>query len=122
MNDILTFAVRTLVTDGRLCMWMPANSDEEIEISVPMHQNLEVLSTSVQPFNNCEHHLSSFESKCLTLSPGSRRLITYRRLPEGVLSDVSSKRQKGDASGVSADELNAFRRTVSPSSILSRTC
>ncbi|KAL4787258.1 hypothetical protein BJX76DRAFT_345739 [Aspergillus varians] len=93
MNDILTFAARTLITDGRLCMWMPTASDEEAEISVPMHPNLEVTSVSVQPFNNW-----------------SRRLITYRRLPEGELSDVSSRRQIDDAAGVSADDLNAFRR------------
>jgi tRNA (guanine10-N2)-methyltransferase len=47
-------------------------------------------------------------------SLGSRRLITYRRLPEGVLSDVSSGRRKDDAAGVSADDLNAFRRIVCP--------
>ncbi|KAL4977533.1 hypothetical protein BDW66DRAFT_158881 [Aspergillus desertorum] len=82
MNDILTFAARTLVTGGRLCMWMPTSGEEETELSVPMHENLEVLSISVQPFNNW-----------------SRRLITYRRLAEGVLSDVSSGRRKGDAAG-----------------------
>ncbi|KAL5000521.1 hypothetical protein BDV10DRAFT_192824 [Aspergillus recurvatus] len=93
MNDILTFAARTLVTGGRLCMWMPTSGEEEGELSVPMQENLEVLSISIQPFNNW-----------------SRRLITYRRLPEGVLSDVSSGRRKDDAAGVSADDLNAFRR------------
>ncbi|KAL4773053.1 hypothetical protein BDW60DRAFT_216246 [Aspergillus nidulans var. acristatus] len=93
MNDILNFAARTLVTGGRLCMWMPTSGEEEAELSVPMQENLEVLSISVQPFNNW-----------------SRRLITYRRLPEGVLSDVSSGRRKDDAAGVSADDLNAFRR------------
>ncbi|KAL4862699.1 hypothetical protein BDV12DRAFT_190209 [Aspergillus spectabilis] len=93
LNDILAFAARTLITDGRLSMWMPTANDEEVELSIPMHENLEVLSVSVQPFSNW-----------------SRRLITYRRLPEGVLSDVSLGRQKGDSTGVSADELNAFRR------------
>ncbi|KAL4881549.1 SIR2-domain-containing protein [Aspergillus karnatakaensis] len=91
--DILAFAARTLVTDGRLSMWMPTANDEEVELNIPMHENLEVLSVSVQPFNNW-----------------SRRLITYRRLPEGELSDISLGRSKGDATGVSADELNAFRR------------
>ncbi|KAL3476340.1 SIR2-domain-containing protein [Aspergillus californicus] len=93
LNDILAFAARTLVTDGRLAMWMPTSNDEEVELSVPMHPNLEVLSVSVQPFTTW-----------------SRRLITYRRLPKGVVSDVSLGRQKGDATGASADELNAFRR------------
>lgn len=43
---------------------------------------------------------------------GSRRLITYRRLPEGELSDVSMARKKMDDQGYTADDLNAFRRTV----------
>ncbi|KAI9932934.1 NAD-dependent histone deacetylase sir2 [Aspergillus wentii] len=92
-NDILTFASETLVTDGRLSMWMPTASDEDVELTIPMHPNLEVVSVSVQPFNNW-----------------SRRLITYRRLPEGQVSDVSSRRQKNDDQGMYADELNAFRR------------
>jgi tRNA G10 N-methylase Trm11 len=55
MNDILNFAARTLVTGGRLCMWMPTSGEEEAELSVPMQENLEVLSISVQPFNNCKY-------------------------------------------------------------------
>lgn len=43
---------------------------------------------------------------------GSRRLITYRRLPEGQVSDVSLGRQKDDAQGIYADDLNEFRRKV----------
>lgn len=54
INDILNFAARTLVKDGRLCMWMPTTSDKEAEFPVPMHQNLEVISVSVQPFSNCK--------------------------------------------------------------------
>ncbi|KAF7592761.1 hypothetical protein BBP40_012519 [Aspergillus hancockii] len=92
-NDILDFASRTLVTNGRICMWMPTSSDEDGELRVPMNPNLEVVSVSVQPFNNW-----------------SRRLITYRRLPEGQVSDISMARQKGDAEGISADDLNSFRR------------
>ncbi|KAK1149395.1 NAD-dependent histone deacetylase sir2 [Aspergillus melleus] len=93
LHDILEFASQTLVTDGRLCMWMPTSGDEDVKLMIPMHQNLEVVSVSVQPFNNW-----------------ARRLITYRRLPEGQVSDVTLGRQKGDDQGVSADDLNAFRR------------
>lgn len=53
LNDILTFASQTLVTNGRLSMWMPTANDE-VELLVPMHPNLELASVSVQPFNNCE--------------------------------------------------------------------
>lgn len=53
-QDILQFAVRTLVINGRLVMWMPTASDEAIEFPVPMHPNLEVISVSTQCFHNCE--------------------------------------------------------------------
>lgn len=56
LNDILTFASQTLVTNGRLSMWMPTANDE-VELLVPMHSNLELVSVSVQPFNNCEYLL-----------------------------------------------------------------
>ncbi|KAA8648606.1 tRNA (guanine-N2-)-methyltransferase [Aspergillus tanneri] len=93
LHDILNFASQTLVTDGRLCMWMPTSNDEDVKLMIPMHQNLEVVSVSVQPFNQW-----------------SRRLITYRRLPDGQISDISLGRRKDDDGGVSADDLNAFRR------------
>lgn len=43
---------------------------------------------------------------------GSRRLMIYRRLPEGETSDVTLGRSKTDGEGVSADDLNAFRVKV----------
>lgn len=52
-RDVLDFAVRTLVPGGRLAMWMPTASDEDIEFPVPMHPNLEVVSVCVQPFSSC---------------------------------------------------------------------
>lgn len=54
LNDILTFASRTLVTNGRLSMWMPTANDEA-ELLVPMHPNLELVSISVQHFYNCNY-------------------------------------------------------------------
>lgn len=75
-------------------MWMPTASDEDIELEIPTHPNLEVVSVCVQPFNNW-----------------SRRLITYSRLPEGVVAENKFIRQRQDnPNGVSADDLNAFRR------------
>ncbi|KAJ5570159.1 RNA methylase family protein [Penicillium hispanicum] len=85
-RDVLDFAARSLVPNGRLAMWMPTASDEAVDFPVPMHPKLE-------PFHNW-----------------SRRLITYRRLPEGEISDVSQARSKADAEGTNADELNEFRR------------
>ncbi|KAJ5679431.1 tRNA (guanine(10)-N2)-methyltransferase [Penicillium macrosclerotiorum] len=94
-RDVLDFAARTLVPHGRLAMWMPTGSDEDVHFPVPMHPNLEVVNVSVQPFSNW-----------------SRRLITYRRLPEGEISDTTHGRAKTDALGTQADELNAFRQKV----------
>lgn len=64
-------------------------------------------STTVSFWEECsvEHHV-------LFGILGSRRLITYRRLPEGETSDVSVGRRKADSEGIYADELNAFRRKV----------
>ncbi|KAJ5168273.1 tRNA (guanine(10)-N2)-methyltransferase [Penicillium canariense] len=100
-RDVLDFAVRTLVPHGRLAMWMPTASDEAVEFPVPMHPNLEVVSVCVQPFSNW-----------------SRRLMIYRRLPEGQTSDVTLGRIKADGEGVSADDLNAFRVKYNTRNIL----
>lgn len=54
LNDILNFAARTLVPNGRISMWMPTASDEDVELEIPTHPSLEVISVSVQHFNNCE--------------------------------------------------------------------
>lgn len=53
-NDVLNFAVRSLVPNGRLSMWMPTTNDEKTEFPVPMHENLEIISISVQSFNTCK--------------------------------------------------------------------
>jgi tRNA (guanine10-N2)-methyltransferase len=47
---------------------------------------------------------------------GARRLMTYRRLPDGQVSDISKGRTKADQRGITADELNEFRRKVCPDS------
>lgn len=100
-------------------MWMPTASDEAKKFPVPMHPKLEVVSVCVQPFHNCESFLYSrsigqaahVDTYRQPLS-GSRRLMVYRRLPEGEMSDVTLGRSKTDGEGVSADDLNAFRVKV----------
>lgn len=91
LNDILTFAARTLVTDGRLSMWMPTANDE-VELVVPMHPNLELVSVSVQSFGNCKFSISFLQlnlwviviicgltfnrvSSTYDLSPAARRTV-----------------------------------------------
>jgi tRNA (guanine10-N2)-methyltransferase len=93
-DDILAFAVATLVENGRLSMWMPTANDEDIELVIPTHPCLDIVSVCVQPFNKW-----------------SRRLLTYRRktaseIPAGAL-EISQKEYE---QGVKADELNNFRR------------
>lgn len=59
------------------------------------------------------------------MSPGSRRLLTYRKLQEGEVSSVSRiKSATDDPNGVTADELNEFRRLVCVASNMqySRQC
>ncbi|KAF2447932.1 tRNA guanosine-2'-O-methyltransferase [Karstenula rhodostoma CBS 690.94] len=93
-DDILAFAVATLVENGRLSMWMPTANDEDVELIIPTHPCLDIVSVCVQPFNKW-----------------SRRLLTYRRraeseIPEGALESIKKEYEQG----VRADELNDFRR------------
>ncbi|KAH6609856.1 rna methylase family [Trichoderma cornu-damae] len=101
LDDILAFAADTLVDNGRLSFWMPTANDEEQEIPVPAHPCLEIVVVCVQTFNKW-----------------SRRLITYRRLPDSQVSssdlDAHEKRRTEAAAanntGTTADDLNPFRR------------
>uniref|UniRef100_A0A0D2Y1W5 tRNA (guanine(10)-N(2))-methyltransferase TRMT11 N-terminal domain-containing protein n=1 Tax=Fusarium oxysporum (strain Fo5176) TaxID=660025 RepID=A0A0D2Y1W5_FUSOF len=87
----------TLVDEGRLSFWMPTANDEDQEIPVPSHPYMGVVSVCTQPFNKW-----------------SRRLITYRRLPDSQVSqealEAYTNRQRLTLNGTSADELNPFRR------------
>lgn len=53
LNDILEFASRTLVENGRLCMWMPTANDQDVELMIPTHPSMEIMAVSVQQFGNC---------------------------------------------------------------------
>ncbi|EEA20364.1 RNA methylase family UPF0020 protein [Talaromyces marneffei ATCC 18224] len=95
-HDILDFAARTLVVGGRIAMWMPTANEQNVEFIIPTHPRLEIVNIGVQQF-----------------STWSRRLLTYRKLPEGEVSSVSRiKSVTDDPNGVTADELNEFRRLV----------
>jgi tRNA (guanine10-N2)-methyltransferase len=94
LDDILAFAVATLVEDGRISLWMPTANDEDIELIIPSHPCLELTSVCVQAFNKW-----------------SRRLLTYRRrreseIPQGALESVKKEYEKGTR----ASDLNDFRR------------
>lgn len=94
LDDILAFAANSLVANGRLSMWMPTANDEDVELLIPTHPYLEIVSVCVQPFHKW-----------------SRRLLTYRRLAEEEVPEgVKEMERRVYEKGVSADELNAFRR------------
>ncbi|KAI8623658.1 tRNA guanosine-2'-O-methyltransferase [Xylariaceae sp. FL1651] len=96
LDDILNFATEMLVDHGRLSFWMPTANDEDQEIAVPTHPCLEVVVVCTQVFNKW-----------------SRRLITYRRLPDSEVDMAAlahMKKHEEQANGRSADDLNPFRR------------
>ncbi|KAF2088830.1 RNA methylase family protein [Saccharata proteae CBS 121410] len=93
LDDILDFAVDMLVDNGRISMWMPTANDEDIELAIPSHSHLQLISVCVQPFNKW-----------------SRRLLTYCRIPEAHVDKSVPRTKKQYASGTHADQLNSFRR------------
>ncbi|KAG6014647.1 hypothetical protein E4U54_005009 [Claviceps lovelessii] len=97
LDDILAFAADTLVDHGRLSFWTPTANDEDQEIPIPTHPSLELVVVCAQKFNKW-----------------SRRLITYRRLPD---ADVSPRhlaayqsKQNVVSTGNSVNDMNPFRR------------
>lgn len=93
LDDILDFAALSLVPNGRLSFWMPTSNDKDEEIMVPEHPCLEVKSVCTQAFNKW-----------------SRRLITYRRKADSEMEGIEVRRERKVGEGVSADELNPFRK------------
>ncbi|KAI4197047.1 MAG: hypothetical protein LQ350_006177 [Teloschistes chrysophthalmus] len=93
LDDILDFAVESLVDGARLSLWIPTANDEEVELDIPTHPFLEVVSVCVQPFNKW-----------------SRRLLTYRRLRNEEVKLDQSLKPKLLGDGTTANDLNSFRK------------
>ncbi|KAK4126032.1 tRNA guanosine-2'-O-methyltransferase [Parathielavia appendiculata] len=94
LDSILQFSAQTLVDNGRLSFWMPTANDQNQEIPVPKHPYLEIVSVCTQTFNKW-----------------SRRLITYRRIPDREVDQEAMKaREEMKPVGKTADELNPFRK------------
>ncbi|KAI9731667.1 MAG: hypothetical protein M1818_007797 [Claussenomyces sp. TS43310] len=93
LDDILDFAVLSLVENGRLSFWMPTSNEEDQEIRAPVHPCLELISICTQDFNKW-----------------SRRLITYRRLTDAEAPSHRIRQRRDQATGTSADDLNPFRK------------
>lgn len=141
IDDILDFSSSMLVNGGRLSMWMPvAGAPEKVtglddddlpeengpveEYSIPRHPGLALVSQCRQDFNKCERPcqdaLPSRNWISLTCV-GSRRLLTYRRLPDSEVDPEAlaayrlQRLHLGEfpANGkTTADELNDFRKKV----------
>ena len=54
LNDILDFAAAHLVDEGRVSVWMPTANDEDVELEIPQHSALQLVSCCVQVFNKCK--------------------------------------------------------------------
>jgi tRNA (guanine10-N2)-methyltransferase len=53
VDDILNFAACTLVDGARLSMWMPSANENDVDIEVPTHSHLKLMSVCTQAFNKC---------------------------------------------------------------------
>lgn len=93
LDDLLEFAAFMLVDDGRLSLWMPTANDEDVVLGIPAHPCLGLVSVCVQTFNKW-----------------SRRLLTYRRLPDPEVKGYLNLRQREAAKGSNANDLNSFRK------------
>lgn len=124
LDDILQFSAQTLVDNGRLSFWMPTSNDQDQEIGVPTHPYLDIVCVATQVFNKCpsspfsprlvqtpEHHTNKSPPPT-----GSRRLITYKRIPDSQVDPETVKRAKEEAEktrkdlGRKVDDLNPFRK------------
>lgn len=66
LDDLLAFAVYSVVDGGRLCFWMPTANDEDQELPVPFHPCLELVNSCKQVFTKCTYHL--FRVCCVVLT------------------------------------------------------
>lgn len=57
LDDILEFSATHLVDHGRLSLWMPTANDEDVQIAIPNHSSLKLVSVCVQPFNKCKRQI-----------------------------------------------------------------
>lgn len=72
LADVLNFAFLMLVDGGRLSMWLPTANDEDVELLIPVHPGLELVSVCVQQFNKCKPpHVSCDRIQRLTKIRGT---------------------------------------------------
>jgi tRNA (guanine10-N2)-methyltransferase len=61
--DLLNFASGHLKPNGRLCFWMPTANEDMVPNAAPVHPDLELIATCVQPFNKWSRRLLCFRRK-----------------------------------------------------------
>lgn len=109
LDDLLDFAALSLVENGTLSIWMPTSNDLDEEILPPAHPCLAVSSICTQAFNKCKYDKCDVSS-CTKACLGSRRLITYRRLPDSDVVGLEERIRVAPTIGKTADQLNPFRK------------
>lgn len=113
LEDLLEFAAFMLVDGGRLSLWMPTANDQDVVLGIPAHPCLDLISVCVQTFNKCAWLATNVAYSTDEPNKGSRRLLTYRRLPDSEVKGDMSLRQRESTTGSTANDLNSFRKRVS---------
>ena len=108
------FAAMSLVDNGRVSIWMPTANDEDVELSIPSHPAFEIVASCIQIFNKCEICSCTLRIRIANawFILGSRRLLTYRRLPGIEVEEERTKQGAKILTGASANDLNLFRKRV----------
>jgi tRNA (guanine10-N2)-methyltransferase len=110
LDDILDFAALSLVDDGRLSFWMPTSNEDDQDIQIPQHQCLQITSVCTQAFNRCKLMIILSLCNVNFFLKGSRRLITYRRIPDSEVVPGTVREKRVEENGVNANDLNPFRK------------
>ena len=92
---------------------MPTANDEDVILGIPAHPCLGLVSVCVQTFNKCASIIKNVVCSTDEQSKGSRRLLTYKRLPDSEVKGDLSLRQREATRGSNANDLNSFRKRVS---------
>jgi len=74
LDDILDFAVLTLVDNARLSFWMPTANEADQEIQIPSHPSLQLVSVCTQEFNRCKTPSTQQFGILLTTTQGQEDL------------------------------------------------
>ncbi|KAJ2902677.1 TRM11 catalytic subunit [Zalerion maritima] len=110
LHDILQFSFATLVDSGRLSFWMPTANDDDLEIPVPSHPGMHVVSVCTQPFNKWSRRLITYRRRSALEMEGE----TLRKDFEEYMAQMDEARRKErdvrEGGGRQADELNPFRK------------